>query len=207
MPLRRPQHFFNTLLDWEMQSAMRRVLKRLASAPLILLAAFWLFVEEWLWDKLAAFMAYLSRLPSVRALEARIELLPPYAAMSLFLVPVALMLPFNIVGIWFVARGDAALGAGIFIAAKVTGTAIVAWIFVHSRKALLTVAWFSAVHRAYLRFRDYVHARLAELAVWRKARALAQEARQWISRLKNGALRRRWLAIRRLRARRSKAPS
>ena len=182
-------------------------MKRILGAPLILLAALWLFLEEWLWDRLADLMAFLARLPAVRALEQRIAALPPYAAMTLFLVPLALLLPFKIAALWLLARGDVMFGIALFLAAKVLGTALVAWIYSHCRSSLLTVRWFAACHRAFVRFRDYIHARLAELGVWRAARALTARARQWMRSLRTGGLRRRLAALRRLRNRRPRAPS
>jgi hypothetical protein len=62
------------------------------------------------------------------------------------------------------------------------------------------------VYAAFQRFRAWVHARLAELGVLEAAAALAHRAKQWLNRLRGGMLRRRWLAIRRLRKRRANSP-
>jgi hypothetical protein len=185
---------------------MVKIWKRLATPPLILVAALWLFIEDWLWDGLTALVARLSRLPPVRAVEAWIGELPPYPAMALFLIPASLMLPFKIAGLWLIAAGHAAMGIGVFVVAKIVGTALLAWIFAHCRPALLTVAWFARVYAAFQRFRAWVHARLAELGVLEAAAALAHRAKQWLNRLRGGMLRRRWLAIRRLRKRRANSP-
>ena len=182
---------------------MVKFLKRLMTPPLVLAAALWLFLEDWLWDGLTALVARWSRLPAVRAMEAWIARLGPYPAMALFLIPAALMLPFKLIGLWLIAAGHAAMGLGTFILAKVVGTTLLAWIFAHSRQSLLTVAWFARVFAAFQRFRAWVHARLADLGVWKAAAALAHLARQWLNRLRGGMLRRRWLAIRKLRKRRA----
>jgi hypothetical protein len=182
---------------------MVKILKRLITPPLILVAALWLFIEDWLWDGLTSLIARLSRLPPVRALEAWIGQLQPYPAMALFLIPASLMLPFKIAGLWLIAAGHAMIGTGVFVIAKIVGTALLAWIFRNCRPALLTVAWFARVHAAFQRFRAWVHARLAELGVWKAVAALAHGARQWLHRLRGGMLRRRWLAIRKLRKRRA----
>ena len=57
---------------------------------LTLLAALWIFLEEWIWDAMQACMAWLGKLPGVRWCEARIARLPPYAAMVAFLIPGAI---------------------------------------------------------------------------------------------------------------------
>jgi hypothetical protein len=185
---------------------MVKIWKRLLTPPLVLVAALWLFIEDWLWDGLTALFARLSRLPAVRALEAWIAQLHPYPAMALFLIPASLMLPFKIVGLWLIATGHATMGIGVFLVAKIVGTALLAWVFAHCRAALLTVAWFARVYAAFQRFRAWVHARLVELGVWNAATALVHRARQWLNRLRGGILRRRWVAIRRLRKRRANRP-
>ena len=185
--------------------SIRRIVKRIVSIPLILLAALWLFAEEWVWDRVAAMMAWLSRLSWVRASAAWVTGLPAYAAMALFGIPVALMLPFKIVGIWLIARGDPLMGVGIFILAKVVGTGIAAWIFAHCRDSLLSLPWFAAVHRALKRLHEYLRARVAELEIWRKAHAIFQAVRLWMSRLRSGVFKRRWHAFRRLSGRRGRA--
>ena len=170
-----------------------------------MLAALWLWVEEWVWDRLAALMVWLSRLSWVRALAAWVAGLPAYAALTLFVVPVTLMLPFKIFGLWLLARGDALPGIGIFVLAKVVGTAIAAWIFAHCRDTLLSVSWFAAVYRTFVRFREYVRACLVELGVWRKAMALIQAIRLWMDRLRGGVFKRPWNVFRRLSERRARA--
>ena len=187
--------------------SLRRIAKRLVTVPLILLAALWLWVEEWVWDRLAAMMVWLSRLSWVRAAAAWVASLPAYVAMALFLVPVVLMLPFKVAGLWLLARGEIRLGTCVFAMAHILGTAMEAWIFAHARNALLTVRWFAAVHGAFVRLREYLRARVAELQVWRKAKEIFHAIRQWLDRLRGGALKRRWNAIRRLRERKSRARS
>jgi hypothetical protein len=180
-----------------------KFLKRLLTPPLVLLAALWLFFEDWFWDRFTALAARLSLLAPVREVEAWIAGLPPYRAMALFLVPASLMLPFKVVGLWLIAAGHAMMGVATFLVAKVIGTALLTWIYAHCRTALLTVPWFARLHAAWQRFRAWVHARLLELGVWRAAAALALCLRRWLKRARGGMLRRRWLAIRRLRKRRA----
>jgi hypothetical protein len=163
-------------------SAARSALRRFATAVLVLFAAFWLFLEEWLWDRLASLMAAVSRLPAVRAAARRIAALPPYAAIALFLIPVAIMFPFKLAGLWLLARGRVGAGVAVFVVAKVLGTSLITWIFVQCRETLLTVGWFAALHACYLRLRLALHERLEEIAAWRAARAWARSARGMLDR-------------------------
>ena len=47
---------------------------------MVIIAAILMFVEEWLWEHLAALMARLAKTAAVRALEAWLAGLPPYGA-------------------------------------------------------------------------------------------------------------------------------
>lgn len=147
-----------------------RWLKRLRNGLLVLLAAFVIFVEEWLWDHLAALMARLGRLPVLRWIEARVAGLPPYAAMTVFLFPAVVLLPFKFAALWLIATGRALTGVILIVGAKVLSTALVARIFMLVRPQLLTLGWFARLHDWYQGFRDRVMARLRALAVWRLAR-------------------------------------
>lgn len=150
--------------------AVLRGLKRLRNAFLVLLAAFVIFVEEWLWFHLAALMARIGRLPVLRWIEARVAALPPYAAMTVFLFPALVLLPFKFAALWLIATGRALTGVILIIAAKGLSTALVARIFMLVRPQLLTLGWFARLHDWYLGFRDRVMARLHGLAAWRLAR-------------------------------------
>jgi hypothetical protein len=67
----------------------RRVLRTLLAIPL----AIWIFLEEWVWDHVLTFMAWLGRLPPVYWVETKIAALPAYAALIAFLIPAAILLP------------------------------------------------------------------------------------------------------------------
>ncbi len=70
-----------------MQRNLKVILIAVARGAFTLLAALWIFLEEWVWDAMQACMAWIGKLPGVRWCEARIAGLPPYAAMVAFLIP------------------------------------------------------------------------------------------------------------------------
>jgi hypothetical protein len=135
---------------------MYRKLKRLVTAPLVLLAAGLIWLWEWLWDPLAAFMRSVMALPPLQALNAWLRGLPSYAALACFAVPVAIMLPFKVLGLLFIAQGAVVPGAITFMSAKVVGTALVAHIFNSTKPQLLTIGWFRLAYEAILRFKEWI---------------------------------------------------
>ncbi len=146
--------------------AARIVLRRAAEALLAVVIVF----EEWGWQPLAAALARLARFAPVRALEAAIVRLPPYGALVVFAVPSVLILPLKLLALWLIASGHALAAAGLFIAAKVVGTAIVARLYQLTEPRLMQLEWFRRAH-------DWVMPRLHALServrasgVWRQGR-------------------------------------
>jgi hypothetical protein len=160
----------------------RRILRGIAAV----FAALWMVVEEWIWDSLTAFMAWLGRLPPVRWLEVRIQRLPPYAAMAVFVVPWALLLPAKILGLWLLGSGHAAAGVTVFVAAKLVGTAVLARLFTLTRPALLTIGWFRRVYLWFTSWRDRIYAYVRSLRAWQAARA-------WVARVRAAV--RAWIQV------------
>ena len=84
---------------------MRRLLK-----PLWILLALIFLVEAWLWDHLRPIVAWVVDLIAWKKLQARfaaaIEHLPPYATLLIFLIPVVLLFPLKLLGLWMLAHGS-----------------------------------------------------------------------------------------------------
>jgi hypothetical protein len=186
---------------------MRRFFRRLLTPPMMVVAALIMFCEEWIWDHLAAFMAWIGRAPVLRWAEARIAALPPYPAMAVFVLPSAILFPVNLFAVWLTANGQAALGAGILIAAKLVGTAILARLFALCRPSLLTVNWFRRLYEAIGRLKSWLyHSAPWQAAIRWKNRIKGRLARL-THRWRGGHLKRRWKAVARvLRRRFSRRP-
>ncbi|MDP0919363.1 hypothetical protein Q6272_30390, partial [Klebsiella pneumoniae] len=84
---------------------------------------------EWGWEPLRRAFALLARLPVIRQLEGLLRRLPPRWAFVVLVLPSLLILPVKLAAVWLVTRGHALLGVGIIIAAKLVGTALLAWLF------------------------------------------------------------------------------
>ena len=98
-------------------------LRRAAAFPFVVLLAILLWLEDWLWEPLAELMRRIDALPVLRQLEALLRRAPPWLALACYAVPVLSLLPFKLVGLYLLGKGHIILGGGVFVAAKVVGTA------------------------------------------------------------------------------------
>ena len=152
------------------RSLLRRVLRGLATIPL----ALWVFLEEWVWDAMLAFMAWLGRLPPIRWAESQIAQLPPYAALITFIIPGAILLPFKLAAFWLIAHGHGLYGMWVFVIAKVIGTAFLARIFSLTKPALLSISWFSKVYFAIIGWKERLYAYVRALPAYQRIRDAAR---------------------------------
>lgn len=187
-------------------AALHALLRRFANAGLFLLALL-VLAEEWLWDTLRAGLRELSRLAAVRAVEAWLRTLSPWPAAAMLCAPAVLLVPFKFAGMWALAHGHWVAGMAVVIGAKVTGTALAAFVFTSVRDAARKLAWFDRVYVAITRAIAWAHAWMRAQPAYRWARAALERSIRWAHRvLRSGTTSqrwRRWVAARRLaRARR-----
>src|ERR1044072_4359460 len=120
---------------------MRRLFKPL----LILLALVFLF-EAWLWEHLRPLVAWVVGLVRWDRLKARlaaaIEHLPPYPTLLVFLIPVVLLFPLKLLGLWMLAHGSWLGAMAVLALAKVVSMGVTAFIFELTRPKLLQLPWF-----------------------------------------------------------------
>ena len=181
---------------------MRRWLNRIITPPLMFIAALILFAEEVLWELAKRVMAQVGRLPLIRSLEAMIARLPPLAALALFVLPGALLLPVKISALWLIAHGHTLIGLQLIIAAKLIGTVLVARIFTLTRDSLMTLDWFARLYRFAMAWRERIYGFVKASPAWRALVRMRSQLRAWFARLSPGRISQRLRAIRRLRLRR-----
>jgi hypothetical protein len=121
--------------------SMRRLLK-----PLWVLLALVFLFEAWLWSHLAPVVRRVVDLVPWRRLKQKladfIESLPPYATLLVFLVPVVLLFPLKLLGVWMLAHGSWLGAMAVLALAKVVSMGVTAFIFDMTRPKLLQLAWF-----------------------------------------------------------------
>jgi hypothetical protein len=136
---------------------MRRLLKPLW----VLLALIFLF-EAWLWEHLRPLVAWVVERIAWDRLKARaaawLEHLPPYATLLVFLVPVVLLFPLKLVGLWMLAHGSWLGAMAVLGLSKVVSMGVTAFIFDVTRPKLLQLAWFRWLYEHVLVWLAKAHA-------------------------------------------------
>jgi hypothetical protein len=119
-------------------------------------AVLYVIVEEVFWRGAKALLRQAARVPAIATVQKRLERLPAWAVLPLFLVPEVFS---HIGGFWasylLVRRAWlAALLVGIFI--KGTATVMEVWIYLSCEQTLLSVRWFAWLHGKFKRGRNWV---------------------------------------------------
>jgi len=133
---------------------MNTALGSIARAFWFACAALFLF-EAWLWDTVGGFLKQLVALIPFeafkQALARSLAKLPPPVALLVFLLPLLVIEPFKVIGLWLIAHHHLIFGVLAFVAAKVLGVGLIAFLFDATRGKLLSMPWFA-------RFYDWVMA-------------------------------------------------
>lgn len=156
-----------------------RPLWRLLRGLLLVLAAAVLFIEEWGWRPLTAFVGRLAQWPPLARAEARVRNAPPRVALLLFLLPAVALFPIKVLALWVIHRGHALLGITVIVVAKLLGTAIVGRLFILTESQLMRFAWFARALGWWRTTKLRVMDALRRSAAWRGARRLKTRWRVW----------------------------
>jgi hypothetical protein len=183
-------------------ASMNKFLKKLFTAPFVLLAAIVVLLEDWLWDDLLRLAAALGRLPVLRQLERLIVALPPYGALALFAAPSLLLVPVKLAALWLLAHGQPSLGVMTAVTAKIAGTALVARIFMLTKPKLLCIEWFAFLHARFVGFKEKIYAAIKATRVYQVVHAqklrLKAAVKEWLKKRGRSFWRQRWEAAMRL---------
>jgi hypothetical protein len=168
-----------------MLSTLLGTLKRwLTTIGIWFIAAILLF-EEWGWERLAAILAWVGRLPGLRWIEGRIRTLPPYAALALFGIPLLTLLPVKLLALYWLGHGHKLLGIGVIIAAKLGGTAITARLFMLTQPTLMKLAWFARWFERWMRFKERVLSRVKASKAWQQWTGFKRNVKALLGRIKS----------------------
>ena len=162
------------------KSILQKLLRKLLLLPVIVVLLF----EEWGWEPLARCFNALARLPLWNAVERRIENLPPWAALLAFAIPVLALIPIKLLALYLMGNGFLALGVGLVIAAKITGTALAARLFQLTEPALMRLHWFARVYVPWKVWKDHMLEQVRNSELWQRIKALkvrckAAATRNW----------------------------
>jgi hypothetical protein len=139
-------------------------MRKLSRAFWFTLAAIFV-LEAWLWDRLGPIVHRLLALLPIRPLRLWLEkfivMMPPWAALALFVPPLLVLEPLKIAALWLFAQGHLAAGIAVFAFAKIVGLGLIAWLFGLTRDKLLSMGWFARCHGLVLRGLAWAHAMVA----------------------------------------------
>lgn len=170
---------------------MRRLLQ-----PLWVLLALIFLVEAWLWDHLEPIVARVVALIPLRAvkrwLATRIERLSPTLTLVVFIVPVVLLFPLKVAGLWLLAHHYWLGAMATVVFAKLLGVGVAAFIFDVTRPKLLQMDWFRKLYE----FVIAIRARAAALV-----EPIKLQIQSWLRAMRGGSSA-RWIRfVQRLRRR------
>jgi hypothetical protein len=164
--------------------AMREILATawgIVRGPLILvlqvIAALLVLFEEWGWKPLSQALAGLARYAPVALIERWVAALPPYGALAVFALPTAILLPLKFVAVWLLAAGHYWSATGLFVAAKLASTALIARIFTLAKPALMQISWFNRAYTWFVPWKDAFFATIRASWTWRYGRMLKNVVR------------------------------
>jgi hypothetical protein len=136
-------------------------MRRKAFRPLWVILALLLLLEAWLWDHLEPIVARVVNLvPWGRikiAVARRIEDLPPYAALFVFVIPLIVVLPVKFLEVYFIATANWVGTIVTLVLAKLLGLGVTAFVFDATRDKLLQISWFRQMYDWVMWARDWAY--------------------------------------------------
>ena len=158
-----------------------RLMGRVARGLLQAILAVVIVFQEWGWKPLAAALASLGHLKPVAWIEGHIQRLPPYAALAVFLVPSALLLPLKLLALYLITAGYKLAAGSLFIGAKVVGTAIVARLFQLTQSQLMQIGWFKRAYDVVMPWKAALLAWVRANWSWRYGRILKTRVKRFVA--------------------------
>ncbi len=144
---------------------MRALVKKALTLPVMVLAALLVLFEDFVWRHVTVLVAYLARWHLVARLEAWVLTRDRYTTLALFSLPIMALVPIKLTAVWLIVSGHAVLGILVIIAAKVTGTAISARLYMIAQPKLMTFETFVRIRTKVLGFKAWAHQVLFDLRV------------------------------------------
>lgn len=167
------------------------MLRRLLQPLWVLLAIIFL-IEAWLWDHLEPIVARVVAAIPLREfkqwLATRIGGLSPAMTLIVFVVPLVVLFPLKLVGMWLLMHHQWKLALATIVFGKMVGVGITAFIFDVTRGKLLQMRWFAWLYQAVLALRAKAAA-LVDPVRQRIREVVRGNGDRWTSRLMRLVLR------------------
>ena len=161
-------------------------MKRLLSGAFVFVATLFIFFEEWLWFRLLAFMKSVAALPIIRNLENVLRRQNKWVSLAVFIIPEFSFIPVKLGVVWLMGNNHAFSGVILFIAAKITGTALFAWMWEVTEAKITQFAWVCWIHNTALKIRAWAHDWIQRQPAYHRAKTFITELRgrkeHWLAR-------------------------
>jgi len=178
---------------------------RRLTRPLLILLAIVFLIEAWLWRHLEPIVERLVALIPLRGVKAwvagTVRKLPPAATLIVFVVPVIVLFPLKLVGLWLLAHKQWFAAGMVIVFAKLVGLAVTAFVFEVTKPKLLKLGWFRWLYDRVLIWLDWAHELVAPIR-----QRIRRTLHVFRPRHAARSLRLLWRIRRRMRATRSKPP-
>ena len=96
------------------------------------------------------------------------------------MVPTLLLFPIKIAALWLIAQGQHVIGVVVIVAAKLLGTAVVAWLFSLTQPALLKLHWFARTYQWFIPWKDVWLEAIRASWPWRAGRVMKRRVKRTI---------------------------
>lgn len=134
---------------------------RRLTRPLLVLLAIIFLIEAWLWEHLKPVVGWVVSWVPWQRLKAwivsAIESLPPYATLCVFVIPVIVLFPLKLAGLWMLAHGFWLGAVAVLVLAKLVGVGVAAFIFEITRPKLLQIGWFRWLYEHVMVWLEWAH--------------------------------------------------
>jgi hypothetical protein len=155
----------------------QNLFKRASRLVVIILAAIWMLIEDWVWDSIVALTGVIGRLKIINRFETFLAKQNQYLLLTFFTFPFLIMIPAKIYGLYLISSGKVIQGVTIFVMAKGLITALVTRLFILSKDKLLQIQAFAAFYCWFKDKKEWLYSEVRKLPAW-------QMAREWIAQLK-----------------------
>jgi hypothetical protein len=166
------------------RSFARRWMRRALTLPLMFVVVALVLFDDLFRPWVKSAVARLARLPLWRWIESRIARLSPYAALTLFLIPVAIIEPLKIYALYLMGLGHVIAGVLTLVVAKIVGVGLAERLFAASRDNLLSIPWFAWCFSRAVALKDIVHGWITRSRAWTMAKRLATHVKEALWRLR-----------------------
>ncbi len=134
---------------------------------LLTLLALGVIFEEWLWNILTVAGQCLASLFRLERFDEQLANASPLQALLVFLIPLALVMPLNLIALFLLTHGGVVEGIALEVVAKLLGTLLIARIFNLVRPALLTFSWFAKLYTTIMSLLHWAHELVHESAIYK----------------------------------------